>query len=99
MTNLEIAKDIQKAYKLLLDKTSWKATTGSHKAACDVISQMTSYHLALKAFGYMTNDEGKLVKYKPRVLSEYEQLVMNTTSGKESDAQKLLDYIYTHGIQ
>lgn len=60
--NYETARLIHKAFRLLTSQTRIAATNGCKKAALRVMSEMIAHHEALKAFGYNTNDEGRLVK-------------------------------------
>jgi len=89
MTNKEAAKIAAKAFNLLLDRESIKAREGHHQAARNVIVYMTAQALALRSLGYMTNDNGRLVKFKP-IKDPMMQLTMQAKNGDLDAAEKLL---------
>ncbi len=78
MNNKDTAKIVQKAFKPLLKATSWKATCGSNKAASDLLKQMTAYNFVLRQLGYMDDDEGRIVKFKPIQLPDYVAEIINS---------------------
>lgn len=92
MTNIQKAAVVKKAFSLLLKETTIKARGGCKKSAMNVIQYMTVENEMLRSLGYMVNDNGRIVKFKPW---EYGELVKRAADGDLDAAEELLKSLNT----
>ncbi len=90
MENKQIAELTNKAFNLLLDKTTSEASRGSNKAALDVLRQMTARNLALRALGYYLTDSGELTTKRPPA-DPLVELARRAAKGDTDAAERLLE--------
>jgi hypothetical protein len=85
----EIAKLTRNAFDLKLKVLTNAARSGNKKAALNVIKYMTAEAECLRNLGYMTNDNGKIVKFK---VSEDPSigLAIKAAKGDSAAAEELL---------
>ena len=93
MTNIQKAAAVKKAFDLLLDETTSKATKGCEKSALNVIRYITVENEILKSLGFMVNDNGRIVKFKPW---KYGELVKRAADGELDAAEELLKSLNTN---
>jgi hypothetical protein len=93
MNNIEKAAVVRKAFNMLLKDTTTKATQGCKKSALDVIRYMTVENEMLRSLGYMINDNGRIVKFKPW---KYGELVKRAAQGDMDSAEELLNSLNTN---
>lgn len=92
MNNLQKSRIIHKAFSSLIKKTSQAATHGSARAALDLMDQITFKAEILKNLGFMTNDNGKIVKFIPDKNAKI-KLALQSAKGVSGTAEKLLNLL------
>lgn len=90
MTNRAIALTTLRIFRKGIRETTLQARCGSRLATHRVMSEMIAQNVVLKALGYATDDEGKLVRYEKRPIHPETALALKAIKGDAKAALKLL---------
>jgi hypothetical protein len=90
MNNRSIALTTLRVFRKGIRETTIQARNGSNLAARRVMAEMTAMYTVLKSLGYTTNDEGKLIRYKDRIIRPETALALKASTGDIDAARKLL---------